>query len=118
MPPITELSPAEKADDLLRRMGVSGCYRGLSYITQAIGLLVKDPDRIHYIVKGVYLEIAQALGTTSACIERDIRTVLRVIWKHPDHTLLDEVMRHHMLRRPQNREFLEALTHYIRTTEW
>lgn len=118
MPPIMELTPAEKADELLRRMGVSGCYRGLPYITRAVDLLIEDPERIHYIVKGLYLEVAQELGSTITCVERDIRTVIRAIWANPDHTMLEQVMSHHLVRRPKNGEFLESLTHYIRTTEW
>lgn len=112
--------PVEKAlmleiENLLRSMGASGCQVGLRFAVYSVAILLKEPDRIHYIVKGIYMEVADQLNVKPSSVERGIRTMVLSLWKQPDHSKLDEVFGHHLFRRPTNSEFLESIAYYIRS---
>lgn len=114
-PPV-EKSLMLEVENLIRSMGASGCQVGLRFAIYSVALLLKDPDRIHYIVKGIYMEVADQLNVKPSSVERGIRTMVLSLWKQPDHSKLDEVFHHHLFRRPTNSEFLEAIAYYIKAT--
>ncbi len=105
----------QRIQSLLRRLGASGHYYGFRYAVRAVEMLLDHPDRIHYIVKGVYLEIAGEYHTTPGCVERNIRTVVRRVWEYPDHALLDEIAGYQLYRQPTNTEFLDMIAQHLKT---
>lgn len=98
---------------LLRRLGVNSSYVGFRYAFRAILLNMQNPERVTYISKGLYAEIAAEFHTTVSCVERDIRTVVTIIWLHGDHDLLDELFGFHVSGRPRNASFIDAVSHYL-----
>lgn len=115
MAPILELPPSDEIERILRKLGASGCQVGLQFAVYSVAILLKEPDRIHYIVKGIYMEVADQLNVKPSSVERGIRTMVLSLWKQPDHSKLDEVFGHHLFRRPTNSEFLESIAYYIRS---
>ena len=87
----------------------------MKYTVLATALIVQDPERLTYLIKGIYMELAQQFGVKASNIERNIRSVVTTIWKNPDHTLLDQLARHHLVRKPSNGEFLAYLANYFMT---
>lgn len=88
----TELGKAIRI--LLIDMGAVTHLKGFAYLCRAIEIVYEDPDAIHNVVKGLYARIAEEAETTSACVERNIRSELRVILMSGKLGTLDESFSH------------------------
>lgn len=99
---------------LVRRLGATGSYRGLPYLTRAVARVLEEPDAIHAVVKWVYAPVSESCGTTMSNVERDIRTLRDHIWDQGDHELLEEMARHHLTYPPTNSELIDYISHYLR----
>lgn len=98
---------------VLRRLGANGTYRGFNYTVYGIKLSMEDRERLLYVTKGLYLDIAEQYQTSWKCVERDIRTIVDVIWRTGDHELLREINGGRLDEKPKNVKFLEMLTEYM-----
>ena len=56
-------------------------------------------------------------NTTVKCVERDIRTVIEVIWKYGDRELLNIVAGRELKEKPNNREFIDMLARFVEEEE-
>lgn len=99
--------------NLLRRLGVNNSYVGFRYTTYGIIRSIHDPDLLVYISKGLYVEIATRFKTSVSCVERDIHTVVNIIWIHGDHELLNQIFDFTVEKRPRNGAFIDAIAQYI-----
>ena len=79
---------------MLLDMGAPTHLKGFAYLCRAIELVYDEPDAIHNVVNGLYARIAEEAGTTSSCVERDIRTELKVILASGSLSLLDAGFSH------------------------
>lgn len=102
-----------EAINLLRRLGVNNSYVGFRYTTYGIIRAIHNPDLLVYISKGLYVEIAARFHTSTGCVERDIRTVINIIWIHGDRELLNEIFDFTLEKKPRNGAFIDALAQYI-----
>lgn len=66
------------------------------------------------ITKRLYKQTAQHFETTSGCVERNLRTLVRACWRQPDHTLLDQIAGRLLRKPPTNMQFLDMLSAYLR----
>ena len=88
---------AEKSQTIrvmLLDMGAPTHLKGFNYLCRAIEIVYDEPDAIHNVVNGLYSQIATESGTTSSCVERDIRTELKVILSSGSITMLDSSFAH------------------------
>lgn len=69
-----------KAYDLLRRLGGTANYKGFSYAAYAMALCAERPERLLLVTKNLYPEVAKQYRTTWRAVERDIRTLITMIW--------------------------------------
>ena len=71
--------PQPPADDALRisrlltEIGVPGNLLGSAYLRTALSLLLQEPGMSRSLNRSLYPRIADAHGTTPACVERAIR---------------------------------------------
>lgn len=79
---------------MLLDMGAPTHLKGFGYLCRAIEIVYDEPDAIHNVVSGLYARIANEAGTTSSCVERDIRTELKVILATGSLTMLDASFSH------------------------
>ena len=94
--------------ELLSRLGVTANYTGFFYASYAVYLAARQPERLLLVTKWLYPEVAKRYATTWECVERDIRTIIRVAWDtHP--AMLEQVTRHPLSRRPKTSKFLATL---------
>ena len=77
--------------NLLRRLCVNNSYKGFHYTAYGVSQVIRDPELLTCISKGLHIEIASRFQTSIGCVERDIRTVVKTIWEHGDKMLLYEV---------------------------
>ncbi len=107
------MKTAKKVEHLIRRLGANGSYIGFHFTVSAVTKSIEDRRLLLYITKGVYLEVALENNTTVKCVERDIRTVIGVIWKYGDRELLNTVAGRELREKPNNREFIDMLARFV-----
>ena len=130
------------ADRLLRLLGASGKLSGFYYavymleqVKEVVTGLTKflrhkkgdnligwnmleqvkqKPDHVLLITKRLYKQTAQHFGTTSNCVERNLRTLVQACWRQPDHGLLDRIAGSPLSQPPTNTQFIDMLSAYLR----
>lgn len=107
------MKTAKKVEHLIRRLGANGSYIGFHFTVSAVTKSIEDRRLLLYITKGVYLEVALENNTTVKCVERDIRTVIGVIWKYGDRELRNTVAGRELREKPNNREFIDMLARFV-----
>ena len=102
----------QRVQKILSALGVTANYAGFAYAAYAITLAMQDPRRLQYVTKSLYPEVAKQYGTTTACVERCIRTVCRVSWER-NPGLLGEIAHYPLPGKPANSVFLAILATYL-----
>lgn len=94
--------------DLLYRLGVTARYAGFFHISYAIQLCVKQPERLQFVTKWVYPDVARQYNMNWRAVARDITTVGNVIWKQ-NRPLLEKLARRPLESKPENAQLLAIL---------
>ena len=94
----TEIGTAEVCD-MLCRLGATANYRGFSYTAYAVLLCVQQQDRLLLVTKWLYPDVAKRYGTNWKAVERNIRTVITVVWEQ-NRAMLEGLARRPLLQRP------------------
>ena len=102
---------------VLHQLGIGKTYSGYDYILRSIELIALSEDVLTNVTKILYIDIAKEYHTSKTCVERNIRKVIEVIWKHVDQNYPQ--IKHifgekHLSSKPSNKEFLELLYEYIK----
>lgn len=95
--------------ELLCRLGVTANYTGFSQMAYALHLCVKEQDRLLYVTKLVYPDVARHFRTDWRAVERNLRTVGCVIWRE-NQALLEELARKPLRQKPSTAQLLAILT--------
>ena len=98
--------------ELLFRLGVTANYTGFFYTAYAVELCVEQPDRLLLVTKWLYPEVAKQYHTNWKAVERNIRTIVGVVWKL-NQELLVELARRPLEKRPCTSQFLAILSSYL-----
>ena len=99
---------------LLHRLGIKRTYQGYYHLATAIWLVNENEERLLYIHKLLYQEVALIHKTTAFCVERNIRTVKMHCWNKGDLLILEEIAGCPMTDIPSNSEFIDMLACYIK----
>ena len=102
------------AEQLLRRLGVTGRLVGFRYTISLVEQVAEEPDRIQLITKRLYRDTARQLGVTPYALERSVRTLIRFCWEREGRVFLNQIAGCNVERRPSNTEFIDMLAGYIR----
>lgn len=102
-----------KASSLLRQIGVPDTYIGFCYLAYAVALVLTDQSYLYQLFKRLYPDIAKKFHTSAACVERDLRTVIRVFWAADGQLALQAVVPRPPLRRPTAGELIALLSGYF-----
>lgn len=94
--------------DLLYQLGVTARYVGFFYVSYALQLCVKQPERLRLVTKWVYPDVARQYNTNWRAVARDITTVGNVIWKQ-NRPLLEKLARRPLKKKPENTQLLAIL---------
>lgn len=106
------------ANSILHQLGIGKAYSGYDYILYAIQLMEQDESVLAGITKILYLDIAREFHTSDTCVERNIRKVIEIIWKHSETNnflILKIFGSKFCTDKPSNKEFLELLYNYIKS---
>ena len=102
------------AERLLSLLGVSGKLSGFYFAVYMIEQVRQKPDHILLVTKRLYKQTARHFGTTSSCVERNLRTLVQACWRQPDHSLLECVAGSSLTQPPTNTQFIDMLSAYLR----
>lgn len=105
---------AQRVEQELRSLYISGTLKGLYYLVYAVVAEVQKPGSTHRITKELYPEIALAFKTTPARVERDMRWAIRMAWESAKDKINQMALRH-LVKRPTNREFIDIIAFHIRS---
>ncbi len=75
--------------ELMERLGITLNYKGFYYAVYAVCLVAEKPERSLLVTKWLYPEVARHYETTVNAVERDIRTVVGIIWRENRKALED-----------------------------
>lgn len=106
---------------LLLHIGVPAHLYGYGFIIYALELILLDPDLLHHVTKGLYIDVAQKFNTNPSRVERAIRHAISVAWLHGDITFINELFRNSISPdkdTPTNTMFLARLYYYIVNREY
>lgn len=105
------------AEQLLRRLGVTGRLAGFRYTVSLVEQVAENPECIRLITKRLYPDTARQFGVTASSLERSVRTLVRICWEREEHEFLDHIAGCHVERRPSNTEFIDVLASYLRQNQ-
>lgn len=94
---------------LLLRLGASKNYTGFNHTAYALYLCVRKPDYLLATTKQLFPCVAKHYGTTWSAVERNIRTIISVVWKN-NRPLLDELALFPLAEKPSSTHFLAILS--------
>lgn len=99
---------------LIQTLGIPGHHRGFSFLLDCLNLSLYHEELLTPITKRLYPQVAERHQISTLCIERDIRTVVKVWWKRGDRTFISNLVGT-LAKLPTNKEFIYLLnTHFTR----
>ena len=104
---------AREAERLLRRLGANGSYMGFWFTVYGIAMVMREPELLTYMCKGLYEAVASHFNVSLQSAERNIRTIKKRIWKYGDEELLREIFGRSTKKSPKNAVFLDGLAAYL-----
>ncbi len=110
-----------RTHEILLRIGVPPHLYGYEYIIHSVELILHNPDLLHHITKGLYIDVASYFKTNPARVERAIRHAIHVTWLHGNISLINDIFRYSIRIDkcvPTNTMFLARLYHYINNHEY
>lgn len=101
--------------NILDSFGVNRSYTGYNYVVYGLLLIMEDPERLEYITKSLYLDIAKHYGTNWSCVEKNMRTIVHCVWNSAHNPELLEIIfnKSNRDKKPTNKEFLKYMYDYI-----
>lgn len=96
----------------LIKLGLTANYTGFYPAAYAISLSLRDPTILQCVTKLVYPDVAKVFHTDVKCIERNIRTLTRRVWKN-NSDMLNKIAGHTLSKAPSNSEMLAIITAHI-----
>lgn len=102
---------------LLYRLGATPNYNGFFYTSCALQLCIEQPERLLLITKHIYPDVAKQYNTSQKSVERDIRTIGKVIWQR-NKPLLEQLACRKLLKRPSTATLLSILLSNISSSSY
>lgn len=102
--------------DLLLNLGMPPHLYGYSYVIYSVELVLSNPDYLHSITKGLYIDVAKHFNSTPSRVERAIRHAISITWKYGNQEYIADVFKHCIRPGrgiPTNSLFLARLFYYI-----
>lgn len=101
---------------ILQKLGIQKMYKGCEYIISSISYMDKNEKFFAPVTKVLYVEIAKQYNTSSLCVEKNMRSVIKNIWARPENSeLITKIFGpYNLSKRPSNMEFLVLLYNYLK----
>ena len=101
-----------KVRELLYRLGITANYKCFAYMTDAICIILKEPESLLLVTKSIYPEVAKRYKTTCSRVEKNIRMAVDIAW-NTERLFLEGLARRSLRERPSAAQFLAILIMYF-----
>lgn len=101
---------------VLLDLGVASHLIGYTYIVKSLELVLTDPNLLHHVTKGLYIDVAKKFGVKPANVERAIRHAISTTWTYGNMDFINSVFRNSVRPdkgAPTNTMFLSRLYYYL-----
>ncbi len=101
----------------LNQIGVPHNLKGRHYIQEAIKICEHSPERVDFIIKGIYVPISEWHEDTVSRVERAIRHAIEVAWLRGNQAVIEKIFGYTFSGskgRPTNAEFIYHLYDFIK----
>lgn len=112
MTPVNTTCSVAAIRRLLLRLGATPRYIGFDYVVHAVSLSLGNSQYLLSVTKELYPDVARKYHTTLYSVERDIRTIINIIWKR-NPALLGQIAGYPLNKRPSVSEFIAILREYF-----
>jgi hypothetical protein len=103
-----------KVKDLPLTLGIHSTYKGYHYLVTSLEMILEDETSLIYFSKNIFPFVAKKYRTSVYCIERNIRTVIRLCWNSSRRELLQNITPYPLKKAPTVGEFLDILYWHIK----
>lgn len=94
---------------LLSSFGMPINYIGVQQMAFAVTLVSENPACLNMVTKELYPSVAAHYQVNSSNVERNIRTVIKILWeKNPE--VLEKIAGHELNRKPTSARFIAMVT--------
>ena len=100
---------AQDIEQLLRTLGASPVYAGFTPAVTALQYVLADQQLLTSLTTRLYPKVAESCEIALPCVERNIRTMIAVIWEK-NQFLFQIVVGYRMTARPSVGDFLASLS--------
>lgn len=107
--------------ELLLSIGIPPNIHGYIYLAASLELVLDNPEYLHSVTKGLYIDIAKQFHTTPANVERSMRFAITNAWRYGDKEFINGIFRNCVRAdkgSPTNTVFLSRLFYYITNLEY
>lgn len=108
---LEQLPASPRVCEVLRRLGARSDTAGFFYAACAVELALSQPQRMVFVTKWLYPDVARQYAATPAAVERGIRLLIAMVWEAPGE-LMPEIFAE-QAQRPSPRQFIAALAAYL-----
>lgn len=95
--------------DLLYRLGITANYVGFFHTAYAVYLSVRQPEKLLFVTKWLYPEVAKHYQTSWLCVERNIRAASGIAWDQ-NRAVLEQLAQQTLPVKPTASRFVAILT--------
>lgn len=103
---------AQDIEHLLRTLGASPVYAGFTPAVTALQYVLADQQLLTSLTTRLYPKVAESCEIALPCVERNIRTMIAVIWEK-NQFLFQIVVGYRMTARPSVGDFLASLSTFL-----
>lgn len=97
---------------LLTSIGVPSNYTGVKQTAYAVALVLENSELLNFVTKRLYPAVAKCDRTTPTSVERNIRTIVQIIWENNPAALCG-IAGYQMKHKPTNSQFVAILVDYL-----
>lgn len=102
------------AGEILRKLGILPNLGGYRYLEYGFRLVKEDPERMAYVTKELYPEIAKKYNTSWLGVEHAIRTAVTSCWLRGNREFLNELAGYPLREKPTASEFIAIVAEYMK----
>ena len=105
--------------DVLLNIGIPPNLLGYLYIVFSMQLIISDPEYLHYITKGLYVDVAARYNSTPSRVERAMRHAIGAGWLYGNIDYINQIFKYCINDKkgaPSNSLFLSGLYYYLQNT--
>lgn len=107
----------ETAETLPLTLGIRTTYKGYYYLVTALEQALEDESRLLSYSTTIFPYIAEKYHTNIKCVERNIRTIIKICWESPSRKMLQNLAPYPLERQPSVGEFIDLLFWYLSRQE-